>query len=82
MSVPLSVRYTPLRAQACTDMAIQAGPGEFGFYPLLDRSGGGSEAAVRVTATVPLVYVPSAFRVEMRPWKCASMSRTTASKWL
>ena len=28
----------------CTDAHIQAGPGEFGFYPLIDRSGGGGAA--------------------------------------
>ena len=28
----------------CTDSHIQAGPGEFGYYPLIDRSGGGGAA--------------------------------------
>jgi len=30
--------------QDCMDAHIQAGPGEFGFYPLVDRSGGGGAA--------------------------------------
>lgn len=30
--------------KVCTDAHIQAGPGEYGFYPLLDRSGGGGAA--------------------------------------
>ena len=29
---------------SCTDARIQAGPGLFGFYPLIDRSGGGGDA--------------------------------------
>ena len=28
----------------CMAARIQAGPGEYGFYPLLDRSGGGGAA--------------------------------------
>jgi len=35
--------HRPL-AQHCLDSHIQAGPGEFGFYPAIDRSGGGGEA--------------------------------------
>lgn len=30
--------------QSCLDAHIQAGPGAFGYYPLLDRSGGGGDA--------------------------------------
>jgi len=30
--------------QACLDAHIQAGPGAYGFYPLIDRSGGGKRA--------------------------------------
>jgi len=30
--------------KVCTDAHVQAGPGEYGFYPLVDRSGGGGEA--------------------------------------
>jgi len=35
--------HAPL-PQRCLDYHIQAGPGEFGFYPMIDRSGGGGEA--------------------------------------
>ena len=31
-------------SKVCLDSRIQAGPGEFGWYPLLDRSGGGGSA--------------------------------------
>jgi len=36
-------RVTPL-PDICLDAHIQAGPGEFGYYPLIDRSGGGGAA--------------------------------------
>lgn len=35
--------HAPL-PKRCLDYHIQAGPGEFGFYPMIDRSGGGGEA--------------------------------------
>ena len=38
-----SERVAPL-PPICTDAKIQAGPGEYGYYPTIDRSGGGGAA--------------------------------------
>jgi hypothetical protein len=62
--------------KACTDAAIQAGPGEYGFYPLLDRSGGGGEAGpkrppyyfqVVLQEPDPLSGVPEYLRLAAKP---------------
>jgi hypothetical protein len=41
---PLGCRQLP---KVCTDAAIQAGPGMYGYYPLIDRSGGGGQSGPR-----------------------------------
>merc|ERR1711998_31827 len=60
----------------CTDAHIQAGPGEFGYYPLLDRSGGGGEAGparpayyfqVVLQEPDPLSGVPEYLRILTKP---------------
>jgi len=60
----------------CTDARIQAGPGEFGFYPLLDRSGGGGAAgpkrppyymAVVLAEPDSLSGIPEYLRIAVKP---------------
>mmetsp|Transcript_46587 Transcript_46587/g.64752 ORF Transcript_46587/g.64752 Transcript_46587/m.64752 type:complete len:463 (+) Transcript_46587:105-1493(+) len=66
---------TPL-PPLCTDAHIQAGPGEFGFYPLLDRSGGGGAAgptrqpyymAVVLAEPDSLSGIPEYLRIVVKP---------------
>eukprot|EP00035_Acanthoeca_spectabilis_P006888 m.130318 g.130318 ORF g.130318 m.130318 type:complete len:237 (+) comp13709_c0_seq2:971-1681(+) len=66
---------TPL-PPLCTDAHIQAGPGEFGFYPLLDRSGGGGAAgptrqpyymAVVLAEPDSLSGIPEYLRIVAKP---------------
>jgi hypothetical protein len=66
---------TPL-PPLCTDAHIQAGPGEFGFYPLIDRSGGGGAAgpqrppyymAVVLAEPNSLSGIPEYLRVAVKP---------------
>jgi len=60
----------------CADAAVQAGPGEFGWYPLLDRSGGGGAAGparqpyyMQVILQEPdaLSGIPEYLRVMLKP---------------
>lgn len=60
----------------CTDAHIQAGPGEFGYYPLIDRSGGGGKAGpkrsqyymqVVLQEPDPLSGIPEYLRLVTKP---------------
>jgi hypothetical protein len=63
-------------AEPCLEAHIQAGPGEFGFYPLLDRSGGGGSIGpkrpkyyMQVALAEPdaLSGVPEYLRIALKP---------------
>lgn len=60
----------------CTEARIQAGPGEFGYYPLIDRSGGGGAAGpsrppyyMQVVLAEPdaLSGIPEYLRIVVKP---------------
>jgi hypothetical protein len=63
-------------SEDCLAAHIQAGPGEFGFYPIIDRSGGGGQAGperpphyfqVILQEPDPLSGVPEYLRIVAKP---------------
>jgi len=73
----------------CTDAHIQAGPGEFGYYPLIDRSGGGGKAGptrdpyyMQVVLQEPnsLSGIPEYLRLVTKPVVDIIMSGADATK--
>jgi len=62
--------------KVCTDAAIQAGPGMYGYYPLIDRSGGGGQSGPRrpkyyfqiaLQENEELSGIPEYLRILMKP---------------
>ena len=73
--------------QDCLDAKIQAGPGMFGFYPLLDRSEGGGAAGpkrpryyfqVALQEPEPLSGIPEYLRLAAKPVVDAILSGADA----
>ena len=79
---PLSYEREPL-PDVCVDAHVQAGPGMFGYYPLIDRSGGGRAAGparpgyyfqIALQEPYALSGIPEYLRVMAKPMVDAILS--------